>query len=118
MVIGVQHPGRNEVIAAQENYWRKVTETLIGPAPDSRIFVSGRAWTFADLDRVLASTVGFPSCIESIPMPRAIRPNCQNFTEARMQKFCGAGYDQRFKLIKDGVSRYMKSYVATCDRNR
>jgi hypothetical protein len=36
LVTGVQHPGRDEVIAAQESDWRKVTETLIGPAPDGR----------------------------------------------------------------------------------
>lgn len=43
VVIGVQHPGRNEVIAAQENDWRMVTETQIGPAPVGRNFVSDRA---------------------------------------------------------------------------
>jgi sulfotransferase family protein len=32
-VTGVQHPGRDEVIAAQENDWRKVTESLTGPVP-------------------------------------------------------------------------------------
>jgi ADP-L-glycero-D-manno-heptose 6-epimerase len=51
-------------------------------------------------------------------MPGATRPNYQNFTEARMQKLCGTGYDQPFTLMKDGVGRYMESYVATCDRNR
>lgn len=34
-----------------------------------------------------------------------------------MQKLCGAGYDQPFILIKAGVGRYMKIYVANCDRN-
>lgn len=36
VVTGVQHPGRDEVIAAQENDWRKVTETLTGPVPGGR----------------------------------------------------------------------------------
>lgn len=36
LVTGVQHPGRNEVIAAQETDSRKVTETLVGPAPGGR----------------------------------------------------------------------------------
>ncbi len=36
LVTGVQHPGRDEVIAAQENDWRKVTETLTGPMPGGR----------------------------------------------------------------------------------
>jgi hypothetical protein len=59
-VTGVQHPGRDEIIAAQENDWRKVTETLIGPAPGGRAIwyqkhmahhllpVMGREW----LDRL------------------------------------------------------------------
>ena len=56
LVTGIQHPGRNEVIAAQENDWRKVTEALVGPAPGGRAIwyqkhmahhllpVMGRAW--------------------------------------------------------------------------
>ncbi|MSQ91562.1 MAG: HAD family hydrolase [Gammaproteobacteria bacterium] len=36
VVTGIQHPGRSEVIAAQENDWRKVTETLVGPVPGGR----------------------------------------------------------------------------------
>ena len=35
-VTGVQHPGRDEVIAGQENDWRKVTAALVGPVPGSR----------------------------------------------------------------------------------
>jgi hypothetical protein len=36
VVTGIQHPGRSAVIAAQENDWRKVTETLVGPVPGGR----------------------------------------------------------------------------------
>jgi hypothetical protein len=36
LVTGVRHPGRDEVIASQENDWRKVTETLVGPVPGGR----------------------------------------------------------------------------------
>jgi len=36
VVTGVAHPGRDEVIAAQESDWRKVTETLTGRVPDGR----------------------------------------------------------------------------------
>ena len=35
-VTGVRHPGRDEVIAAQENDWRTVTESLTGPVPGGR----------------------------------------------------------------------------------
>jgi hypothetical protein len=36
VVSGVRHPGWDEVIAAQENDWRNVTELLVGPVPDGR----------------------------------------------------------------------------------
>lgn len=32
----VAHPGRNEVIAAQENDWRKVVDYLAGPVPEGK----------------------------------------------------------------------------------
>ena len=79
---------------------------------------SGRARSFADLARAIATAVGVPSRIEFIPMPEAIRPNYQYFTEARMQKLCAAGYDRPFTSIEDGVRRYVESYLATSDRYR
>ncbi len=36
MTTGVQHPGRDEVFAAQESDWRKVTAALSGPVPEGR----------------------------------------------------------------------------------
>jgi len=36
VVTGFQHPGRAELIASQENDWRKVTESLVGPVPGGR----------------------------------------------------------------------------------
>jgi Sulfotransferase domain len=36
IVTGTRHPGRDEVIAAQENDWRKVTKSLLGPVPGGR----------------------------------------------------------------------------------
>lgn len=33
---GIPHPGRDEVIASQENDWRKVTDWLTGPVPEGR----------------------------------------------------------------------------------
>jgi hypothetical protein len=38
-VTGLDHPGREEVIAAGETDWRKVVATLLGPAPgEARVF--------------------------------------------------------------------------------
>ncbi len=36
IVTGTRHPGRDEVIAAQETDWRKVAKSLVGPVPDGR----------------------------------------------------------------------------------
>src|SRR4051794_27084140 len=33
---GIDHPAREEVIAAQETDWRRVVEALLGPAPEGR----------------------------------------------------------------------------------
>lgn len=33
---GIEHPGREEVLAAQERDWRKVAKWLTGPVPDGR----------------------------------------------------------------------------------
>jgi ADP-L-glycero-D-manno-heptose 6-epimerase len=79
---------------------------------------SGRARSFADLARAIAAAADVPSRIEFIPMPEAIRPNYQYFTEARMQKLRDAGYDRPFTSIEDGVRRYVERYLAGADRYR
>jgi hypothetical protein len=36
LATGLDHPGRDEVIAAQETDWRKVAATLVGPVPGGK----------------------------------------------------------------------------------
>jgi hypothetical protein len=36
LVTGLEHPGRDEVIASQDTDWRNVVESLTGPVPDNR----------------------------------------------------------------------------------
>jgi ADP-L-glycero-D-manno-heptose 6-epimerase len=79
---------------------------------------SGRARSFAELARAMATAAGVPSRIEFIPMPEPIRPNYQYFTEARMQKLRDAGYDRPFTSIEDGVRRYVEGFLAGPDRYR
>jgi len=79
---------------------------------------SGEARSFADLVRAMALAAGVPARIDFIPMPDAIRPNYQYFTEARMQKLRAAGYDRPFTSIEDGVRRYVERYLAGSDRYR
>lgn len=79
---------------------------------------SGRARSFADLAGAIAAAAGVPARIEFIPMPEAIRPNYQYYTEARMQKLRDAGYDRPFTSIEDGVRRYVDGYLAAADQYR
>jgi ADP-L-glycero-D-manno-heptose 6-epimerase len=79
---------------------------------------SGKARSFADLARAIAAAAGRPSRIEFIPMPEAIRPNYQYFTEARMEKLRGAGYSKAFTTLEDGVHRYVEQYLSRPDRYR
>jgi ADP-L-glycero-D-manno-heptose 6-epimerase len=79
---------------------------------------SGRARSFADLARAIAAAAGVPARIEFMPMPEAIRPNYQYYTEARMQKLRDAGYDRPFTSIEDGVRRYVEGYLALADKYR
>ena len=37
---GLDHPGREEVIAAGETDWRKVVATLIGPVPGGKVWAT------------------------------------------------------------------------------
>ncbi len=79
---------------------------------------SGTARSFADLARAIAAAAGQPSRIEFIPMPEAIRPNYQYFTEARMDKLRAAGYTKPFTALEDGVRRYVEGYLSQSDRYR
>jgi ADP-L-glycero-D-manno-heptose 6-epimerase len=79
---------------------------------------SGRARSFSDLARAIAAAAGVPARIEFIPMPEAIRPNYQYYTEARMRKLRDAGYDRPFTSIEDGVRRYVEGYLAVADKYR
>jgi ADP-L-glycero-D-manno-heptose 6-epimerase len=79
---------------------------------------SGQARSFADLARAMAAAAGQPSRIEFVPMPEAIRPNYQYFTEAQMRKLRDAGYDRPLTSIEDGVRRYVERYLAGSDPYR
>jgi ADP-L-glycero-D-manno-heptose 6-epimerase len=79
---------------------------------------SGKARSFADLARAMAAAAGLPARIEFVPMPEAIRPNYQYFTEARMQKLRDAGYDRPLTPLEDGVRHYVERFLAGSDRYR
>jgi ADP-L-glycero-D-manno-heptose 6-epimerase len=79
---------------------------------------SGKARSFADVASAMAAAAGRAARIEFVPMPEAIRPNYQYFTEARMQKLRDAGYDRPLTSLEDGVRRYVEGYLAAPDAYR
>ena len=48
-------------------------------------------------------------------MPPEIRPRYQYFTEANMERLRAAGYTAPFTPLEEGVSRYVRDFLATSD---
>jgi ADP-L-glycero-D-manno-heptose 6-epimerase len=79
---------------------------------------TGKSRSFADLARALAAAADVQLRIEFIPMPDAIRPNYQYFTEARMERLRGAGYSEPFTSLEEGVRQYVEHFLSKPDRYR
>ncbi len=79
---------------------------------------TGQAGSFAALAKAIAGAAGVPASIEYVPMPEAIRPNYQYFTQARMGKLRAAGYTAPFTSLEEGVRDYVQSYLAKADHYR
>ena len=79
---------------------------------------SGRARSWLDLaNAVFAATDRAPR-IEFIDMPESLRPKYQYFTQARMTKLRQAGYTAPFASLEEGVSRYVRGFLAADDPYR
>ena len=79
---------------------------------------SGVARTFEDMARAVFDAAGKPAKIEYTPMPPAIRDKYQYFTQASMGRLAAAGYNQPFTRLEDGISDYVRAYLATSDPYR
>lgn len=73
---------------------------------------TGRARSFNDLANATFAAMNRPANIEYIDMPEDIRDKYQYFTEADMSKLRDAGYAEPFYSLEDGVSDYVKNYLA------
>lgn len=74
---------------------------------------SGKARTFHDLATATFKALGKEPNIEFIDTPVDIRDKYQYFTEANMQKLINTGYTKPFSSLEDGVTDYVKNYLAT-----
>ena len=79
---------------------------------------TGKARSFADVARALAAAIGVEPRIEYIPMPEAIRPNYQYFTQADMSRLRAVGYDAPFTPLEDGVRDYVVRFLSQADKYR
>jgi ADP-L-glycero-D-manno-heptose 6-epimerase len=73
---------------------------------------TGKARSFVDLTRAVFTALNMPENIEFIDTPEDIRDKYQYFTEARMDKLRGLGYDKEFTELEDGVADYVQQYLA------
>lgn len=72
---------------------------------------SGRARTFLDLARATFKALGKEEKIEFVDTPADIRDKYQYFTEAKMEKLIGIGYDMPFTSLEEGVKDYVGNYL-------
>jgi ADP-L-glycero-D-manno-heptose 6-epimerase len=76
---------------------------------------SGKARSFLDLTNAVYRAAGKEPKITFRETPENIRAHYQYFTEAPMQKLREAGYDHPLTSVEDGVTKYVKEYLATAD---
>jgi ADP-L-glycero-D-manno-heptose 6-epimerase len=76
---------------------------------------TGRARTWLDLARALFDAMGRSGDIEFVELPPHLAAHYQYCTEARMSRLRAAGYDREFASLEDGVTQYIRRYLATED---
>jgi ADP-L-glycero-D-manno-heptose 6-epimerase len=79
---------------------------------------TGQARSFADLARAVFAALERPENISYVPTPESIRDKYQYFTEAKMARLRGAGYDRPFTALEDGVARYLRDFLTRPDPYR
>jgi ADP-L-glycero-D-manno-heptose 6-epimerase len=79
---------------------------------------TGVARSYADLARAVCAANGVAERIEYIDMPEALRGQYQSFTEARMERLRGLGFNHQFLTLEQGVSAYVKNQLLQADPYR
>ncbi len=72
---------------------------------------TGKARTFLDLASHTFLAMGLSPNISFIDTPVDIRATYQYFTEAKMGKLMGIGYDNPFSSLEDGIGEYVSQYL-------
>ncbi|NQV46217.1 MAG: ADP-glyceromanno-heptose 6-epimerase [Rhodospirillaceae bacterium] len=79
---------------------------------------SARARSFLDLVTAVYRAMGKEPDINFVPTPIEIRDKYQYFTEAAMGSLLAAGYDRPMTTLENGVTSYVRDFLATNDRYR
>ncbi len=92
----------------------QVIAWLMQQQPASAIYNlgTGKARSFHDLVAATFQAQNLNTNIQFIDMPEDIRDKYQYFTEANMNKLRTAGYKQPFFSLEEGVTDYVKNYLA------
>jgi len=64
------------------------------------------------------AALGLEPNIRYIDMPEQIRDSYQYFTESKVDRLRGAGYNGGFTALEQAVERYVKGYLDAADRFR
>jgi ADP-L-glycero-D-manno-heptose 6-epimerase len=72
---------------------------------------TGKARTFLDLTKATFKAMNQAEKISFIDTPEDIRDKYQYFTEAKMAKLVGIGYNRPFHSLEDGVADYVGNYL-------
>jgi len=76
---------------------------------------TGSARTYLDMAHAVCDAAGVERRVEFIDMPERLRGQYQSYTQAPMERLRAAGYTTPFTTLEDGVSRYIRTYLATGD---
>jgi ADP-L-glycero-D-manno-heptose 6-epimerase len=74
---------------------------------------SGKARSFLDLAKATFHALNKEADIEFIDTPIDIRDKYQYYTQANMAKLIATGYTKAFTSLEDGVTDYVKNYLAS-----
>ena len=79
---------------------------------------TGAARSFKDMMLAAYAALGAAPNIQYIDMPAQIRGSYQYFTESKVDRLRGAGYNGGFTALEDAVGLYVKGFLDCADRFR
>ena len=79
---------------------------------------SGKARSFLDLASAVYRAAGREPAIRYVDTPVEIREKYQYFTEATMSRLQSAGYNQPMTELEDGITAYVRDFLAMPDSYR